>query len=56
MALRAGTNIVGPNGEIILKDKDIPESWDKVFLDALVEGKAAYEVEDDSEEDEDGSE
>lgn len=50
--LIAGCNIMGPNGELVEKDKEVPDTWDKVFTDALVKGKAAYEVE----EDEDGSE
>lgn len=50
--LKAGCNIIGPNGEVVVKDEEVPGDWDKVFLDALLDGGAAYEVE----EDEDGSE
>ena len=48
--LIAACNIVGPNGELIVADdpesNTIPEDWPEDFVQDLIRGGAAVEVED----------
>lgn len=49
----ANCNIVGPDGELVEKDKLVPSNWSKKYMKSLLEGKAISEIPEIEEEDSD---
>lgn len=42
----AKTNIVGPAGELVERDKPLPSDWDPEYVQSLVDSGGAADIED----------
>lgn len=42
----AKTNIIGPHGELVKRDKEVPADWPQDVIDSLVESGGAAKIDD----------